>query len=104
MANFLRQESKDKNILLVTAGAFGTLPDGIGIYLFNEPKIQIWYSNSNLEPYVYEAAKEKITFFLIHKSNITILNPNLKLIREIQKPPWKENPSDSLLLYQIESQ
>lgn len=104
MADFLKQESKEKNILLVTAGAFGTLPDGIGIYLFNEPKIQIWYSNSNLEPYIYEAAKEKTAFFLIHKSNLTTLNPNLKLIKEIPKPNWKEIPSDFLLLYQIENQ
>ena len=100
MAMFLEEKAKEERILLVTAGAFGTLPDGIGIYLFENPNIEIWYSNSYLELYIYEAAKERKTFFLVHKSNFTP-NPNLKLIKEIPKPPWKETPSDFLLLYEI---
>ncbi len=101
MAEFIEEKAKEKSILLVTAGAFGTLPDGIGIYLFNNPSVEIWYSNSYLEPYVYEAAKEKETYFIIHKSNF-VQNPNISLIKEINKPPWKETPSDSLMLFKIE--
>jgi 4-amino-4-deoxy-L-arabinose transferase-like glycosyltransferase len=101
MAEFLKEKAKDKEILLVTAGAFGTLPDGIAIYLFPNKNITIWYGNSQIEPYVYEAAKEKETFFLVHKSNF-VPNPNLTLIKEIPKPKWKQPPSDYLLLYKIE--
>ncbi len=101
MAGFIKERAKGKNILLVTAGAFGTLPDGIGIYLFNNSNIEIWYSNSYLEPYVYEAAKEKETYFLVHESSL-VQNPNTSLIKEISKPPWKETPSDSLMLFKIE--
>ncbi len=102
MAEFVKERAKEKNVLLVTAGTFGTLPDGIGIYLFENPNIEIWYSNSYLEPYVYEAAKEKETYFIVHKSNF-VTNPNLSLIKEINKPPWKETPSDLLLLFKVEN-
>lgn len=100
MAGFIKEMARKEKILLVTAGAFGTLPDGMGIYLFGNPSIEIWYSNSYLEPYIYEAAKTRKTLFLVHKSNFTP-NPNLNLIKEISKPPWKETPSDFLLLYEI---
>lgn len=101
MAEFIEEKAKEKSILLVTAGAFGTLPDGIGIYLFNNSNIEIWYSNSHLESYVYKAAKEKETYFLVHKSSL-VQNSNTSLIKEISKPLWKETPSDSLMLFKIE--
>lgn len=100
MANFLKEKAKDQKILVVTAGAFGTLPDGFEIYIGKNKNIEVWYSSSQIESYVYEKAKEKPVYFVIHKSNL-VQNPNLNLIKEIPKPPWKETPTDSLLLYQI---
>jgi hypothetical protein len=97
---YLSNEAAATKILVVTEGAFGTLPDGLQIYLKNNPKIEIWYGTSILDEDVYLTAKEKPTYFIVNKSHESF-NRNLTLIKEYPKAKGF-NYQDSMRLYKVE--
>jgi 4-amino-4-deoxy-L-arabinose transferase-like glycosyltransferase len=100
IAGFLENKSIDGEILVVTEGSFGTLPDGLQIYLGDNSNISIWYSTSVLTPEVYDMVAFKPTYFVINKSRLTH-NPGLKLIAEYPRAKGPEIPQDALLLYEV---
>jgi len=100
IAVFLTNQAVNKKILVVTEGSFGTLPDGLDIYLGENSNIEIWYSTSVLEPDVYSMAKLTPTYFVVNKSRLAF-NRDLKLINEYPRAKGPDLPQDGLMLYQV---
>ena len=102
VASFLKEKAKKGNVLIVTEGAFGTLPDGIAIYTKGNSNIEIWHASSIIEPYIYDEAKTREVYFAVNKSRF-VNNPNLELIKEYPKAKSldEKKEQDALLLFKI---
>lgn len=101
IANFLLEKSKDNKIVLGTAGFFGTLPDGIEIYL-DKSKISIVGSGATISAQIRNAAKDNLTFFIGNKKDLADKIRNIILIKEYPKLKSLDNSSqDATVLYQV---
>lgn len=93
----VRDENPDKNILVGTEGYFGTLPDGLQIYLEKEPRITVIGIGLNISevPSSLKSSKEagNLTFLVANSSRIVMTNEfssyGLKVIGSWQKPARK---------------
>jgi len=101
IANFLIEKSKDNKVVLGTEGFFGTLPDGIQIYL-DKSNIPIVGSTASISAQIRNAAKENLTYFLGNKRNIEGSIKDAVLIKEY---PKLKNPEtsiqDATVLYEV---
>lgn len=97
IADYLIEESKKQNILVVTDGFFGTLPDGLQIYLQDNKNISIWYLSAVLVPDIYESSGIP-KFFVVH-NNHAIDHPNLELVHSYPRAVKFNGEVESVLLY-----
>ena len=100
-ANLIRLLPKDIPILVGTEGYFGTLPDGLQIYLDKEPAVSVigvGYPVSTIPTSLLEnVAAGNRSFLLVNQSRFLISNQNgLDFVSEYQKPG-----GDKLLLFEL---
>lgn len=100
ISNFLLQKSKDQKVVLGTAGFFGTLPDGIQIYL-DKSNISIVGSGATISAQIRNAAKDNLTYFLGNKKDLAGSIKNAVLIKEYPKLKPANSLPDSTVLYQV---
>ncbi len=101
ISNYLLEQSKNKKIVLGTEGFFGTLPDGIQIYL-DKANVAIVGSNATISAQVRNAAKENDTYFIGNKKNLEGKIRDVILIKEYPKAPSSKDGSiDATVLYKI---
>ena len=101
MASYIVEQSKDKRVVLGTEGFFGTLPDGIQIYLDKE-NVAIVGSTATISAQVKAAAKDYPTFFVGNKNNLKTSVNNVVLIKEYLKIKPKDSLSqDANQLYRV---
>lgn len=108
---YLRNEyvnNKNKKIVVGTDGYFGTLPDGLQIYLNDIPQITI----VGVEVRFFEIPKPLLesygtgnkTYLLVNSSRFYIKNPELvglKLIESYSKAIKPDGTQESLLFFEI---
>jgi 4-amino-4-deoxy-L-arabinose transferase-like glycosyltransferase len=100
-ANIIRLLPKDIPILVGTEGYFGTLPDGLQIYLNKEPAVSVigvGYPISSIPNSLLEnVAAGNRSFLLVNQSRFLVASQNgLDLIFEYPKPG-----GDKLLLFEL---
>ncbi|MDD5415710.1 MAG: glycosyltransferase family 39 protein [Candidatus Daviesbacteria bacterium] len=101
IAKFLLEKSRDKKVVLGTAGSFGTLPDGIQIYL-DKSKISIVTSSATISAQVRNAAKDNLTYFIGNKRDLEGSASDIVLIKEYPKlKPLDNSLQDATVLYQV---
>lgn len=101
IAKFLIDQSKTQKVVLGTAGFFGTLPDGIQIYL-DKSKISIVGSSATISAQIRNAAKDNLTYFLGNKKDLESSIRNVILVKEYPKlRPLDGSQQDSTVLYQV---
>jgi len=101
IAKFLIEKRKTEKVVLGTEGFFGTLPDGIQIYL-DKANIQIVGSTATISAEIRNAAEKNLTFFLGNKLNMADKIRGIVLIKEYPKlKPLDNSPQDSSVLYQV---
>lgn len=101
IANYVLGKSKDKRIVLGTDGFFGTLPDGIQIYL-DKANVAIVGSTATISAQIRNAAKDNQTYFIGNKSNLEGKVRNVVLIKEYPKiKPLDGKMQDATVLYQV---
>lgn len=101
IAQFLVDKSKDQKVVLGTEGAFGTLPDGLQIYL-DKSKISIVTGKATVSAQLRNAAKDNLTFFVGNKKRLKGNVSNAILIKEYPKvKPLDNSLEDATVLYQI---
>lgn len=101
IANFLLEQSKDKKVVLGTEGFFGTLPDGIWIYL-DKSQIQIVGSSATVSAEIRNAAKDNLTYFIGNKKDLANKVRDIILIKEYPKFKNQDDfTQDATVLYQV---
>jgi 4-amino-4-deoxy-L-arabinose transferase-like glycosyltransferase len=106
VADYLKENYPEQEVQVFTEGYFGTLPDGILVYLDNYPHIAvngIGHPVYELPEYVLQSVESKPTFLAVNSSRLSLPDEQrsrLELIKEYPKPEfdfWQE----SLLFYAI---
>lgn len=103
--DYLLKLPKDKQAVVGTEGAFGTLPDGLQIYFDKCPNITIVGIGLGLdkipEPLQESASKGTPTYLVANKSRMGAQSdPGLRLIFEVPKAKGPKG-QDALLFYQV---
>jgi 4-amino-4-deoxy-L-arabinose transferase-like glycosyltransferase len=108
-AEFLVNQAKVKGAVVVgTRGYFGTLPDGLEIYLdrynhsLNSSKqVIVQADNSDIQGSLAKTAYQHPTYYITNKSQFVPSAPNLILIKEYPKAFSAKGTQDETLLYQV---
>ena len=83
-----------------TEGFFGTLPDGLYIYL-DKSGISVVGSTATVSAQIREAVKDHLTYFVGNKENLDDVG-GVRLIKEFPKAkPAGEKDADATVLYQV---
>jgi hypothetical protein len=104
VANYLKERSKSRKILVGTEGYFGTLPDGLQIYLEKIPNVTIigvGYPITKIPEALENSLKDNTVYLVVNDSRMQYNNPQkLKLIG---KYPKAQGPSgqENLLFYEM---
>lgn len=101
IANFLIEESKTKHIVVGTEGYFGTLPDGLYIYLDKEKNISVVGGGPLVSPQLIESTRKHPTYFVANKSRVAENTPGLELLKSYPKITGSNLPQDAILLFRV---
>lgn len=71
IAQFLIQKSKDQPVVVGTEGSFGTLPDGLEIYLNGYSNIAVIGGDATISSGLRHAAIDHPTYFVADKSRFS---------------------------------
>lgn len=101
IAIYLDKLSKKEKIIVGTEGFFGTLPDGLQIYLDKNRQVIIRGEKAIVSEDLKKTSIDYTTFFVANKSRYPIAQPGLKLINEYPKAVGSEMPPDSILFFEV---
>jgi len=107
VANYLREKSKSQKILVGTEGYFGTLPDGLQIYLEKAPNITILgvgYPISKISEKLENSLIDSRVFLLANSSRIILAGDELERVKLIASYPKAIKPNgeqEKLLFYEV---
>ncbi len=104
-----RNANQDKEIVVGTEGYFGTLPDGLQIYLEKEPNITVIGVGIDLlevpESLTSSAAAGNITYLLANRSRLRFGEPfdqyGLRKVAAFEKPTQKDGTHDTMYLLEV---
>lgn len=101
IAEFLKERRREGKVVVGTEGFFGTLPDGLWIYL-DKDDIPILGSHATVSAQIRNSAKENQTYFVGNKRNLEGTIEKMMLIREYPKVKSQDNKlPDATVLYQV---
>lgn len=100
IADYLGNESRKGEVIVGTEGYFGTLPDGLAIYLDKNRKVVIVGGGSTVSAGLRQLANQKNTFYVANKSRFK-LESNLELVKEFPKAVGSDNTLDSIVFYKV---
>lgn len=101
IAAFLIEQKKQGSVVVGTEGYFGTLPDGLQIYL-DKSGIPVIGDQATISAKLRISAKDNLTFYVANKNRLGENLPGVKLIREFKKAIPRSNlKQDSIVLYQV---
>ena len=101
IAKFFEEESKKEFIVVGTEGSFGTLPDGLQIYLDKNRQVAVLGGSSTVSAQVRGASKEHPTYFIANRSRYEFEQPALELIKEYPKAMKLDGKQDATLLFKV---
>jgi len=107
IAEFMKQKSKEGSIFVGTEGYFGTLPDGLQIYLEGVPNIRVigvgWPIFEVSQSLVNSLVDNQV-YLVVNQSRLQI-DPEqngLKLVEQYPKAFWPDGHQDKLLLFELD--
>lgn len=101
IAQFLLNKDKNQKVVVGTEGFFGTLPDGLYIYL-DKSNIAVVGSHATISAQIRNAAKENLTYFVGNKNKLKGNIDNVSLVKEYPKAkPLDGSEQDATVLYQV---
>ena len=101
IAKYLDEESKKEPIIVGTEGRFGTLPDGLQIYLDANRNISFVGGDAVVSGDLRNAAREHPTFFVANKSRYFNYQDKIELIKEYPKAVSPTGSQDAILLFRV---
>ncbi len=104
-ADYIKEVAKTQKVLVGTEGYFGTLPDGLQIYLESVPNITIigvGQPITEISPKLLDGLKDNRVFLLVNDSRLKISNINkLKSIAKYPKAVNSHGTQENLLLFEV---
>ena len=101
IAQYLIEQKKNGSVVVGTEGYFGTLPDGLQIYL-DKSEIPVIGGNAIISEKLRDSASDNQTFFIANKNRIIEEPSYLVKIKEYPKAKPSENyPQDAIMLYKV---
>lgn len=100
IANFLEKESTKEMVVVGTAGSFGTLPDGLQIYLDKNRQVAIMGGSATISADLREAARKHPTFYVSNKNRFYLAS-DVELIKQFDKPAGPDFPQDATLFFRV---
>lgn len=96
---YLKEEAKDKEVIVGTEGTFGLLPFALQIYFFGSKNVEItgYWPVQELPAQITTSAKTNTTFFVFNENQNPPTSNNLKLIAKYQKG----NANSFMHFYQV---
>jgi len=106
-AEFFKEKAKSDKVLVGTEGFFGTLPDGLQIYLEGTPNIRVigvGWPVVKVHPSLINSLVDNEVYLLVNQSRLNLLPQanGLVLIKEYPKAAWPDGHRDKLLLFQLD--
>lgn len=101
IAQFLDDESKKGLVVVGTEGSFGTLSDGLQIYLDKNPKVIVIGGKGAISPQLRQSAIDHPTYFVANRLLDQPIGDNVKLIKQYKKPVSKDGSQEVIELYQV---
>lgn len=107
IAEFVRERAKTHKIVVGTEGFFGTLPDGLQIYLEGVPNVTVIGIGLPVDgptrPLINSLVDSEV-YVVANDSRLTKdLDPRLELIKSFPKPTKPDGTRESLLLFRVKS-
>lgn len=100
IAQYLVERKKQGPVVVGTEGFFGTLPDGLQIYL-DKAGIPIVGSTASISAQLKEATYDNEVYFVANKSRLLEFNDGVKLVKEFPKARSEDGNQDAIILFEI---
>lgn len=101
IAQFFLEQSKNQSVVVGTEGYFGTLPDGLQIYL-DKSGVVVIGGSATVSAQLRNAAKDNLTFFVTNKSRFPNDFSNIELIREYPKAKSLDGlTQDAIMIFRV---
>jgi len=106
-AEFLKEKAKSGSVFVGTEGFFGSLPDGLQIYLEGIPNIRVigvGWPVVEVSQSLINSLVDNDVYLLVNQSRLK-LNPKEKgliLVEEYPKAIWPDGFQDKLLLFSLD--
>ncbi len=101
IAKYLKTHSGGNEIVVGTQGSFGTLPEGLQIYLDKDTNIKIAPSNKDFPKDLRITAKSVPTFYIANTQNLSNFEEGFILVKDYPKPEGFKSPPLSILLFKV---
>lgn len=101
IAEFAKEHRKKTTVVIGTEGFFGTLPEGLRIYL-DKTDIPFVTSTATVSAQIRTASIEHETYFVANRNRLAATPTNALLIKEYLKAtPLDGTPQDAIVVYQV---
>ena len=100
IAKYLMDRRKIGPVVVGTEGFFGTLPDGLQIYL-DKSGIPVLGSTASISAQLKKSSLDNQTFFVANRARKLEHQKDLKLIMEFPKTRGEANQQDAIQLFEI---
>lgn len=107
IANFLIDEAQKGTIIVETEGSFGTLPDGLTIYLDKyfhtvaTNKIVVLGGKAIISDILRDAAASGSAYYIANRSRVRQNPESTELIKEYQKASYPGAFQDAILVFKV---
>lgn len=100
IAKYLIEKRKNGPVLVATQGYFGTLPDGLFIYI-DKANIDVTGGRGTISAEIRDAAKLRQTFFIGEKNDIKTSLRDVIFINEYPKIKARDGVDHAIVFYQV---
>jgi len=104
IAEFFRKHPDKDKVYVVSEGFFGTLPDGLAIYLNNYGigVEGLGVPVVGIPEVIFEKQKEGFkTYMVVNSTRVQFDDPRAKPIKEFPKPAAKSGEIEKLILFEV---
>lgn len=101
IAKYLDDRSANEDVVVATEGSFGTLPEGLQIYLDKNRRVAFIPGGASVSAGIRVAALEHPAYFVANKSRYFKFQENLKLLMEFPKAISPAGTQDAMLLFEV---
>jgi 4-amino-4-deoxy-L-arabinose transferase-like glycosyltransferase len=105
VADYLKIEAQERKVMVGTEGVFGTLPDGLQIYLEGVPNVTVIGIGIPVggptQPLINSLVDSEV-YLVANSSRVTFEeSPQLELLKSFPKPQKPDGSRESLLLFRV---